>query len=363
MNNIANIAGKFLLKGEFCSFEPYGSGHIHETYLLTTLSGKDFSKYILQKFNTVVFREPEKVLENIRRITAYLKNQSGNQKKINYLSMIPSCDGNYWYQDEQNNYWRCFHFIENSITLNRVQNEEQAYEGAKAFGSFSRALSDFEPSELNITIPHFHDIQFRLHNLDKAITSDRLNRKSTAETEIKQISSCRYLASEYLSVYPDLPVRATHNDTKINNVLFDCDTGKALCVIDLDTAMPGTLLSDFGDMVRTFTNSADEDEKDTDRVFFRLGIFKAMAKGFLEETVEMMHPAEKNNLILGSKILIYMQTIRFLTDFLEGDVYYKTDYKEHNMIRTRNQLKLLDSLLEHEKEAEEFIKFVIKSTK
>jgi hypothetical protein len=363
MDNIANITGKFLIKGEFCSFEPYGSGHIHETYLLTILSGKDFSRYILQKFNNSVFREPEKVLENIKKITAHLKNRSSNQNEIISLSMIPACDGNYWYQDEQNNYWRCFDFIENSKTLNWVQNEEQAYEGAKAFGSFSRALSDFEPSELNITIPHFHDIQVRLHNLDKALSSDKLNRKSVAETEIRQISACKYLASEYLSVYPDLPVHATHNDTKINNVLFDYNTGKALCVIDLDTVMPGTLLSDFGDMVRTFTNSADEDEKDTDRVFFRLGIFKAMVKGFLEETAEMMHPAEKNNLILGAKILIYMQAIRFLTDFLEGDIYYKTDYKEHNLIRTRNQLKLLNSILEHEKEAQEFTKFVIKSTK
>ncbi len=359
MDNIANIAGKFLLKGELCSFEPYGSGHIHETYLLTILCGKNSSKYILQKFNTLVFREPEKVFENIRKITAHLKNRSENQKKINYLSMIPASDGNYWYQDEQNNYWRCFDFIENSKTLNRVQNEEQAYEGAKAFGSFSYALSDFKPSELNITIPHFHDIQFRLHNLDKAISSEKSGRKSLAEPEIRQISACRYLASEYLSVYPDLPVRATHNDTKINNVLFDCGTGKALCVIDLDTVMPGTLLSDFGDMVRTFTNSADEDEKDLDKVFFRFGIFKAMVKGFLEETAEMMNPAEKRNIFLGGKLMIYMQAIRFLTDFLDGDIYYKTDYKEHNLIRTRNQLKLLDSLLEHEKEAEEFLRSLL----
>jgi hypothetical protein len=169
----------------------------------------------------------------------------------------------------------------------------------------------------------------------------------------------RSLASEFLSVYPDLPVRVTHNDTKINNVLFDAITGKGLCVIDLDTVMPGTILSDFGDMVRTFTSPSEEDEKDLSKVYFRMEIFNALAEGFLEETADILSPAEKNNLLLGGKLMIYMQAIRFLTDFLEGDIYYHTDYPEHNLVRARNQLKLLESFMEHEREAKKKLMLII----
>jgi len=360
MNNFRIIAGKFLTHGDFYSCNPYGSGHIHATYLLVTKSGEYFNKYILQKFNVTVFREPEKVLENIRKITAYLDERKKTDKGISYLSMVSASHENYWYQDEQRNYWRCFHFIDNSVTLEKVDTPKQAEEGAKTFGNFLVALSGFKPSELYITIPDFHNISKRLNDLQMAVNSDRLSRGSHAGTEIKKVGEMRNLVSEFLAVHADLPVRVTHNDTKINNVLFNTETGKGMCVIDLDTVMPGTILSDFGDMVRTFTSPSVEDEKDLNRIFFRLEVFSALAEGFLEETAHILSAVEKNNLILGSKILIYMQAIRFLTDFLAGDIYYKTDYKEHNLVRARNQLKLLDSLLEHEREAEDFLKLTFR---
>lgn len=356
MNNFRIITGKFLVHGEFYSCKPYGSGHIHSTYLLKTKLAEQFNKYILQKFNTSVFREPEKVLENIQKITSYLNKQSNENEGISYLSMIPAGKGDYWYLDEKHNYWRCFQFIENTVTLDKVDNPGQAKEGAKAYGNFIVALSAFEPSEIHATIPDFHNICRRLNDLQNAVDTDKMSRKIQAVDEIIKVGAMNEIATEFLSVYDDLPIRVTHNDTKINNVLFDLETGKGLCVIDLDTVMPGTVLSDFGDMVRTFTSPSEEDERDLGKVMFRPEIFSALAEGFLEETAHILSPAEKNNLLLGGKLMIYMQAIRFLTDFLAGDIYYKTDYPEHNLVRTRNQLKLFDSLMEHEKEAEEFLK-------
>lgn len=349
------IAGKFFPEGKFHLCEPYGSGHIHETFLLVKSSGANIKKFILQRFNNSVFKEPEKVLNNIRKITAHLKKNIGLPGSL-YLSMVPTINNIYWYKDESDNYWRCFDFIEGSYSIDRVEKNSQAYEAAKFFGNFILSLSDFKPGDLEITIPDFHNIEKRLQWFNEAFLSGNKERNLAARQEIKKINQYYKMIGEYLCILPDLPVRVTHNDTKINNVLFSSATGKGLCVIDLDTVMPGTVLSDFGDMVRTFTNSASEDEKDLMKVFFNPGIFKKMTVGFLEGIGTILKPIERNNLILGGKIIIYMQAIRFLTDYLSGDPYYKIDYPDHNLVRTRNQLKLLDSFLEHENEAQSFIR-------
>jgi thiamine kinase-like enzyme len=349
------IASKFYPEGKFYSCEPYGSGHIHETFLLLKSSGDSIKKSILQRFNNFVFKEPEKVLNNIRKITAHLKKSSELQDSL-FLSMLPTVDNKYWYRDELNNYWRCFNFIENSYTIDRVEKNSQAYEAARLFGTFIAALSDFKPENLEITIPDFHNIEKRLEWLDKAFLSGTPKSKLAAGQEVKQIFHYSSMVEDYLHILPDIPVRVSHHDTKINNVLFSTTTGKGLCVIDLDTVMPGTVLSDFGDMLRTFTNSANEDEKDLNKVFFNPEIFKEMAVGFMEGSGTILTPVEKNNLILGGKIIIYMQAIRFLTDYLAGDPYYKTGYPDHNLVRTRNQLRLLDSFLEHEIEAASVIR-------
>jgi hypothetical protein len=353
--NFRSIAGKFYPEIPFHSCEPYGSGHIHETFLLTKKSGENFQKFILQRFNSSVFREPEKVLNNIRKITSHLNNLGGKDSDTLYLSMVPALNNEYWYQDEMKKYWRCFDFIEGSYTIDRVETGSQAYEAARMFGNFSLSLSDINPKDLDITIPDFHNIVKRLEALEKAVDSGIEKRKSAAKVEISQILSYNELVKEYLFILPEIPVRATHNDTKINNVLFSRSTGKGICVIDLDTVMPGTVLSDFGDMIRTFTNAADEDEMDLRKVYFRPEIFREMTVGFIEGVHGILKPVEKNNLVLGGELIIYMQAVRFLTDYLLGDVYYKIEYPEHNLVRTRNQLKLLDSFLEHEKEANNFL--------
>jgi hypothetical protein len=349
------IADKFLPAGRFVSCEPYGSGHIHETFLLIKSAGGRYHKFILQRFNNSVFREPEKVLNNIRKITSHLKDAGRTSPDVLYLSMVPAVNNEYWYQDESEKYWRCFDFIEGSYTINRIEKNSQAFEAARMFGNFLLSLSDINPDDLDITIPGFHNIEKRLEALDGAVKSGNKNRKSEASGEISQIARYDDFVKEYLSVLPELPVRATHNDTKINNILFSSESGKGICVIDLDTVMPGTVLSDFGDMVRTFTNTGDEDEKDLAKVIFSLDIFREMTAGFIEGVHGILKPVERNNLILGGKLIIFMQAVRFLTDYLSGDIYYKIEYPEHNLVRTRNQLKLLDSFMGHEKEAQYFM--------
>lgn len=350
-----SIAEKFVPETEFISCEPYGSGHIHETYLLIKSAGNQLRKLILQRFNNSVFREPEKVLNNIRKITTHLKNAEDKNPEALYLSMVPAFNNEYWYQDEMNKYWRCFDFIEDSYTIDRVENGSQAYEAARMFGNFFKSLSDIDPKNLDITIPDFHNIVKRLEAFEKSVNTGIEKRKLEASEEIRQILSYNELVREYLYVLPEIPVRATHNDTKINNVLFRTSTGKGICVIDLDTAMPGTVLSDFGDMVRTFTNSGDEDESDLKKVFFRPDIFREMTRGFIKGVQGILKPVERNSLVLGGELIIFMQAVRFLTDYLSGDTYYKIEYPEHNLVRTRNQLKLLISLIEHEKEAKHFL--------
>jgi Phosphotransferase enzyme family len=354
-HNFRSIAEKFYPESSYHSCEPYGSGHIHETFLLIKSSGGHLYKFILQRFNNSVFREPEKVMNNIRKITSHLKDFGGKNSDTLYLSMVPSLNNEYWYQDEMKNYWRCFDFIEGSYTIDRVENGSQAFEGARMFGNFFLSLSDIDPKTLDITIPDFHNIVKRLEALEQAVGSGGEKRRLAASAEISQALGYNQLVKEFLFILPEIPVRATHNDTKINNVLFSSSSGKGICVIDLDTVMPGTVLSDFGDMVRTFTNSGDEDEKDLRKVFFRPEIFREMTRGFIEGVQGILRPVEKYSLVLGGQLIIYMQAIRFLTDYLNGDTYYKIEYPEHNLVRTRNQLKLLDSFLEYEEEAKHFL--------
>lgn len=349
------IADKFYPQTRFISCEPYGSGHIHETYLLIKSSNGHLHKFILQRFNNSVFREPEKVLNNIRKITSHFKNSGSKDSGTLYLSMVPAINNEYWYQDKMKNYWRCFDFIEESYTINKIEKASQAYEAARMFGNFLLSLSDINPRDIEVTIPDFHNIVKRLEALDKAVNTGNEKRISEASAEIAQVRKYNDFVKEFLSVLPELPVRVTHNDTKINNVLFSSSTGKGICVIDLDTVMPGTVLSDFGDMVRTFTNTGEEDEKDLSKVSFNPEIFREMSVGFIDGVRGILKPVERNNLLLGGKLIIFMQAIRFLTDYLFGDIYYKIDYPDHNLVRTRDQLKLLDSFIEHEEEAEHFL--------
>ena len=349
MHDFGVIAGNFRLKGTFQSCQPYGSGHIHETYLLkTACSDQSCQDYILQLINVNVFRDPGKVMHNIRLVTEHLKHRSGITEK--FLSVIPALDGSPSYTGLDGNVWRCLPYFPYSITFDRVTDPVIAFEGARMFGRFIRSLRDLNPDRLFETIPGFHDMKLRLDQFDRAVREDPAGRVGKVHDEVQKIRDNMNIGNEFIQARARLPVRVMHHDTKINNVLFNERNGRGLCVIDLDTVMPGTVMSDYGDMVRTFTNAADEDEADLGKVYCRMGILKELTRGFLSETDEMLTADEKKCLLPGGMGLIYMQATRFLADYINGDVYYKTSYEDHNLVRARNQLKLLESLIAHEKD-------------
>jgi hypothetical protein len=353
MSDILKIASAFQLDGKPVSHVPYGTGHIHDTYLVTCDGAEIPPQYIVQRINTYVFKWPEIIMNNIFRIAEHLKGKVTDPAGGMLIPKpISTWQGGYFTTDPSGSLFRCFSFIPGTISVDKVEEPQLAFEAASMFGRFVYELRDLSPQEIGITIPDFHNLGKRYEAFREAIEHGLPERKQKAAPEVEALDGYTRLVTHYdhLVVEGGLPERVCHKDTKINNVLIDQHTLKAVCVIDLDTVMPGSILSDFGDMVRTFTNNADEDEPDTDKVFCRLHIFEALAKGFLSETSPMLENVETNNLVFGAKYLTCMQAVRFLTDYLNGDVYYKTRYEGHNLVRTKNQLKLLRSIEEQEEE-------------
>jgi len=342
------ITGSFKVQGEFLDATPYGNGHIHDTYLVSTTSWK----YILQKINNEVFHDVERMNQNIIKALGHLHdNQRRNNKyRFRKLSIITCIDGKNYYQDDTGNYWRLMDFIADSLSFDIVGNTNIAYEAAKAYGYFQKNLADLDPCDFFPVIENFHNLEVRMQSFRDVLNVDPLNRKQDVPEEIEFAESHQHLVQLFKSLLESerIPLRVTHNDTKINNVLFDRETLKGVAVIDLDTIMSGTLLFDFGDMVRTFTSASEEDEKDLSQVVLREEIFEAIAKGYMTELNEVITEEEINNLVNGGKIMTFMIGLRFLTDFLEGDVYYKTSRKNHNLDRCRAQFKLLKEIEEKE---------------
>ncbi len=344
-----NIVNKFRVSGEFINAEPFGSGHINDTLLVELLSSGKTAKYILRKINGYVFQKPGLIVENTVMITNHIREKlrrAGEEDlKRKVLSLIETHDGKYSYIDEDGNYWCMMLFIDNAYTVDFVETGKQAYEAAKAFGKFQKYLSDFDVSKCHVTIENFHNLSNRLSKYDNALMKDTVNRASGIKKEIELVRKFRYIENGFQNLLTkNIPLRITHNDTKINNVMLDMNTGKGLCVIDLDTVMPGIILNDFGDMVRTFTSPVAEDESDTSKVFVRMDIYNELVNGYLNEVKVFLTEDEITNLALGSKIIVYEQAIRFLTDYIEGDVYYKTEYPAHNLVRAKNQFALLESI-------------------
>lgn len=342
------IIRKFRIDGNVKNAYPYGSGHINDSYKVLT----NDKNYLLQRINHEVFKDVRGLTSNISKVNDHLADKM-NQYRSNMLilSSIRTLNGEFIYKDEEENYWRVFDFIENSKSYNRVENPDLAYEGGKAYGWFIKMLDDFPVQTLVETIPKFHDMEFRLDNFQKALKSNPVGR---AGEVMKEIEFVRERAEEMKQIQNlgrqgKIPQRVTHNDTKINNVLFD-QQGKGICVIDLDTVMPGYVHYDFGDAIRTFTNTADEDEKDLTKVSISLPLFEAFTKGFLSETKAILTPLEIENLVLSARTMTFIIGLRFLTDYIDGDVYYKTHYPGHNLIRARVQFKLVQNM--EEKQAE-----------
>jgi Ser/Thr protein kinase RdoA (MazF antagonist) len=348
------LLNSFQIDGRFEKAEHFGSGLIHQTYLASFNLKEQKYRYIVQRVNHQVFTRPAEVMENIERVLSHLAAKYPDSEN---LELVPARDGNNWITDGKGHLWRVYPYIRNSKTVDIAISPAQAQEAARMFGAFFRALSDIEPTSLNISIPRFHDLAWRYAQLNEARKKDKANRMQYCRNELNECLSRKQLADQYDNALQsgELPRRVAHHDTKINNVLLDANTGKGLCVIDLDTVMPGTVVSDFGDMVRTMACTAGEEESDLTKVKFNLDMFRAIAEGFISETKPILSPGEVRWLPLAGPYLTLMQAIRYLSDYLNGDEYYKTKHPEHNLIRCRNQLTYLLELEKQSAQMEVFI--------
>lgn len=319
-----------------------GSGNINDTYRIDFEKDGHRESWLLQRLNHLVFQSPEAVMRNTRQVCEHLAGQAYPYRVV---APVAAPDGRFLLTDEAGNYWRIFPFLDNTFTPEDLADADIAYEGARAYGAFARALRDFPATTLAETIPGFHDTDRRWEVFLKVLRDNPARRAAGTQAEIEAMFAAKPVFDNISNLKKSgaLPLRVTHNDTKAGNVLFDSDTRKALAVIDLDTVMPGTILSDFGDMVRTFT--PDRREDDPAAVTLRREVLDALERGFLEQTGDFLTPVEKDNLLPGAAWIIGEQALRFLTDWLAGDTYYKIRFPEHNLVRTRNQLALFDELI------------------
>ncbi len=343
---IKNIADNFDLAGELTDACVLTNGLINSTYRLICDDNKEKHGYILQRINTNVFKDPIILSENIKKVTAHIKEkmqEEGSYSSRRVLNFIKAKNGEYLYFDNSGGVWRTADFIENAKTYDSAEHPRQFYEAGRGFGQFQKYLADFNADTLKETIPNFHNTASRLEKFKNAVENDCVGRAKEVIYEISELKKREELAYTVPKLLSEgkISVRVTHNDTKLNNIMIDNETEKALCVLDLDTVMPGTVLFDYGDAIRFGASTAPEDEKDLNKIGLNEELFSAFTKGFIEETGAILPKSELEALPLGVISITYEQSLRFLTDYLEGDTYFKTKYKTHNLIRARAQLKLL----------------------
>lgn len=335
--------------GNIVSVNQITAGLINATYLIETDKAE---KYILQKINTFVFKNPDELMENIvgvtKHITDKIKQYGGDYKREN-LNFLACNSGKFYFRDENDNAWRMYIYVDEALTYNNPKDSETFRNAGRSFGRFMKLLADYPAETLNETIKNFHYTPARYENFLKAVDADVKGRKAICEEEIKFVTDRKADTHKLTDLISSgvLPLRVTHNDTKLNNVLFDINTDKSICVIDLDTIMPGLSLYDFGDSIRSGGNKAAEDEADLSKVGIDLALFEAYADGYLSETADSLCDAEIENLAFGAKLMTFECGMRFLTDYLEGDVYFRTTYAEHNIVRARNQFRLVADMEAH----------------
>lgn len=341
--------------GNKCSYvRPFGAGHINETYAvyMPNEKGDDELMYVLQRINKNVFENPDAVMENIFGVTEFLRRvirEDGGDPDRETLSYIKTKTGENYFEDTDGFPWRCYNFIADSVCYQAAENVEQFYQSARSFGHFLKQLGDYPAETLHETIPKFHDTENRFANFKRVLKRDVKNRARTCRSEIrfvqKRDKDCSVLMEQVRR--GKLPLRVTHNDTKLNNILFDEKTHRGLCIIDLDTIMPGLALNDYGDSIRFGASTAAEDERDLGKVHFNLEMFEAYTKGYLEAAGDVLTPAEKEYLPWGARLMTLECGMRFLTDYLQGDTYFKTEYPDHNLVRARTQFKLVEEMEQH----------------
>ena len=348
---IYNLIAAFKIDANIASVVPFGSGHINDTYRIKNNDQNGFD-YLLQRVNHHVFKDVPVLMQNLLYITEHLKQKlskiPGSDLEREVMTIVETREGKPYFKDKDGNFWRVFHFLKDTRSYDQVTAGQQAYEGGKAFGRFQALLADMEPALIKDTIPDFHNVESRLAKFEQAVEADKVGRLHKVLPEVEFIRERIDEMSEILRLgrAGNLPLRIVHNDTKFNNVLLDSDD-HAQCVIDLDTVMPGYVAYDFGDSIRTIANTASEDEIKVELIDINISLFESYTKGYLKEAVHFLTESELNSLLKGALLLPYTQTVRFLTDYLEGDHYYKIQSPDHNLQRTRAQLALVKKLEEN----------------
>ncbi len=346
---LQSVLPAYGLNKESSRIESFCSGLINHTWKITA-AGKE---YILQMLNEAVFREPDKIAYNIRLIADYLKK---HHPEYHFVSPIASRKGEEMVYEKEEGFFRMFPFVNDSHSKDVVETPEQAYEAAVQFGRFTRLLSGLDITKLEITLPHFHDLALRYEQFLLALEKGNKKRIQESDRSIKKIMEQADIVEEYqrIRTNKEMKLRVTHHDTKISNVLFD-KSGKGICVIDLDTVMPGYFISDVGDMMRTYLSPVSEEEKDFSKIVVRDEFYKAIVRGYYDEMKNELTETEKAHFFYAGKFMIYMQAVRFLTDHLNDDIYYGAKYEGHNFVRANNQLELLQRLVEKEEVLSEMV--------
>jgi Ser/Thr protein kinase RdoA (MazF antagonist) len=356
MEKLKDIVSQFIDKDENVKVEPLGKGHINDSYRV----GANEKEYVLQRINHNIFKNVHELQVNIYRVTNHIRGKliekgvTDVERRV--ITLIPTHNGALYYKDINGDYWRLMIFIKDSKSYEEI-NPNLAYRAGMAFGEFQKALEDIQGEPLFETIPNFHNMENRLEAFRESVKANKAGRLDEVADLVKEIEdrADEMCKAERMHREGKLAKRINHCDTKVNNVLFDNDD-QVICVVDLDTVMPGFVLSDFGDFIRTGANTGAEDDKDLDNVSVDLDIFEAYAKGYLKHAASFLTDTEIENLAYGAKLLTYMQTVRFFTDYIDGDTYYKIAYPEHNLVRTKAQFKLLQSLEENYEKMQQIVK-------
>ena len=338
---LSEIASSFQIEGTVKSIESLGAGFINDTFVIRTSEGAP--DYILQRKNHLIFPDVPGMMDNIKAVTEHIKSKVQDPLRET-LTVIPAKDGKL-YVEKDGNFWAVCVFIPGSMSYERAQTPELAYQGGVGIGQFQTLLADFD-EPLNETIKGFHNIRWRFCQWDETIKADPVGRVAEVQEEISWIESRREQMLAFWSLVEDgtIPTRVTHNDTKISNILFDRESGKVLCAIDLDTVMSSTSLNDFGDAIRSYANTGAEDDRNLDNVELDINMFHAYTSGYLSQRYDTLTPSELEWLAFSARYITYEQVLRFLMDYIDGDKYYKTAYAEHNLVRTHAQYKLLTSM-------------------
>lgn len=355
------IASHFKFEGTVSNIRPFGDGLINDTFLVETEG--DSPSYILQRKNKNIFTDVPAMMDNIHRVTTHLKKKivaAGGDPDREALTVTPTVDGKLCYQDKDGEFWAACVCIPDNMTYQAADTPELAAQGGMGIGKFQTMLADFTEPLANI-LPGFHDMRFRFKQWDEILAKDPVGRKAQVAKEVQWVEDRRNKIMEVWEKVEsgEIPTRVTHNDTKINNILFTKE-GKVLCVIDLDTVLSSTILNDFGDAIRYYTNAGKEDEKDLDKVYMRLNIFEGFTKGYLSEAKSFLSDSEIKYLAFSAMYITIEQVLRFLMDYIDGDNYYRTEYEDHNLVRTRAQIKLCESMEEHYDEMQALVEKLVK---